>query len=146
MDRHTIRWLNFVGFFTLQWFASTVIIYGTDSEFVTMTWNNIISVMREKAESTKKINRSGCYSCPNCYRPSYKFLSAKVLKEYPKMNYFWNPRHSRSMIAYKTLTKFLWEFPLELHCFECGYLASFFWFISNISTLIIMRNIPSCIH
>ena len=45
--------------------------------------------MREKAESTKKKTDQDATRVPIVIvLHIYKFLSAKVLKEYPKMNYF----------------------------------------------------------
>ena len=41
------------------------------------------------------------------------------VNEYPTMHYYWNPRHTRSMIAYIVLTEYFWKFQWKIAYWEC---------------------------
>ena len=45
--------------------------------------------------------------------------------EYPTMHYFWNPRHTQSMIAFENmiLTEYFWKFRWKIALWECCWHA-----------------------
>ena len=45
--------------------------------------------------------------------------------EYPTMHYFWNPRHTQSMIAFENmiLTEYFWNFRWTIALWECCWHA-----------------------
>ena len=61
--------------------------------------------LNSTAVATLKRDHSGSIS---------KLIVIRHVNEYPTMHYFGNPKHTQSMIAYKTLTEYIWEHSVKI--------------------------------